>query len=294
MVYENILLGFEDEGRIARITLNRPEKLNSLVSGMAHELMDALGQVRQQEARVVLLTGAGRAFCAGADLSNFDANFVAGEVRPVVDIGMLMDRDYNPLMNALHAIEIPVICAVNGVAAGAGASIAMLGDIVIAARSASFIQAFGKLGLMSDCGATYMLPRLVGTARALGLALLGEPLPAEQAAQWGLIWRCVDDADLMAEAEKLAKRLSIAPTRALMETRQAIHLAAHNSFGQQLRHERNRQRELGFEHDFLEGIAAFKQKRKPEFTASGKEQQSAGTTTHSLPESTHLPSLTSK
>lgn len=265
MNYENIQFSIEDEGRLARIVLNRPEKLNSLVSAMASELMDALEQVRRQEARVLLLTGAGRAFCAGADLANFDENFRAEEASAVVDIGALMDRDYNPLMSALHAVEIPVVCAVNGVAAGAGASIAMLGDIVVAARSASFIQAFGKIGLMSDCGATYMLPRLVGTARALGMALLGEPLSAEQAAQWGLIWKCVDDAELMPAAEKLAKQLSVAPTKALMQTKQAIHAAAHNSFAQQLQLERDRQRELGFEHDFLEGVTAFRNKRKPSF-----------------------------
>ena len=268
MSYENILFSLEDDGLIARITLNRPGKLNSIVSGMASELLDVLEQVRKQQARVLLLTGAGRAFCAGADLSNFDENFIDGEVKPVVDIGALMDRDYNPLMSALHAIEIPVVCAVNGVAAGAGASIAMLGDIVIAARSATFIQAFGKIGLMSDCGATYMLPRMVGTARALGLALLGETLAAEQAAQWGLIWKCVEDAELMPEAERLAKQLSVAPTKALMRTKQAIHAAAHNSFEQQLKLERDHQRELGFAHDFLEGVTAFKDKRKPGFNGN--------------------------
>jgi 2-(1,2-epoxy-1,2-dihydrophenyl)acetyl-CoA isomerase len=198
MTYQNIL--FSIEGGIARITLNRPDRLNSFNGEMHLELRDALAQTRDKHARVLLLTGAGRGFCAGQDLA--DRNVSVGS--DPVDLGYTIETFYKPLILSLRALEMPVICAVNGVAAGAGASIALACDIVLAARSASFIQAFCKLGLVPDAGGTWVLPRLVGTARAMGLAMLGDKLSAEQAESWGLIWKCLDDDKLMAEAEKIA------------------------------------------------------------------------------------------
>lgn len=259
MSYQNIL--FSLDGGIARITLNRPDRLNSFNGEMHLELRDALNRTRDESARVLLLTGAGRGFCAGQDLADRDVS-AGGEA---VDLGYSIETFYKPLVLSLRALEIPVICAVNGVAAGAGANIALACDIVLAARSASFIQAFCKLGLVPDAGGTWALPRLVGTARAMGLAMLGDKLSAEQAEAWGLIWKCVDDDQLLIEADKLALHFSTAPTKGLARTKQAIYASSGNSFEQQLELERACQQELGFGHDYREGVAAFMEKRKPVF-----------------------------
>src|SRR5215207_6240106 len=189
MNYESIL--YQDADGIARITLNRPDRLNSFTSSMHAELRDALAKIAaDKSARVLLLTGAGRGFCAGQDLS--DRAVAAGGA--AVDLGESIESNYRPLVLGLRSLPLPVVCAVNGVAAGAGANIALACDIVVAARSASFIQAFSKIGLIPDSGGTYFLPRLLGTARAMGLAMMGDKLTAEQAEEWGLIWKCVDDA----------------------------------------------------------------------------------------------------
>ena len=260
MNYQHIIFSLADG--IARITLNRPDRLNCFNGEMHLELRDAVTRTRDGRARVLLLTGAGRGFCAGQDLS--DRN-VAVDGDPV-DLGHTIETLYKPLVLSLRALEMPVICAVNGIAAGAGASIALACDLVLAARSAAFIQAFCKIGLVPDSGATWALPRLVGTARAMGLAMLGDKLGAEQAEAWGLIWKCVDDDKLMAEADKLAMHFSTAPTKALARTKQALYASSGNSLEQQLELERISQRELGFGRDYREGVAAFMEKRSPRFT----------------------------
>jgi 2-(1,2-epoxy-1,2-dihydrophenyl)acetyl-CoA isomerase len=260
MAYEHIL--FALDAGIARITLNRPDKLNSFNERMHGELRDALAHTRDGKARVLVLTGAGRGFCAGQDLS--DRNVAAGAAP--VDLGHTIETLYKPLVLTLRSLEMPVICAVNGVAAGAGANIALACDIVVAARSASFIQAFCKLGLVPDAGGTWTLPRQIGIARAMGLAMLGDKLPAQQAADWGLIWKCVDDDQLSAEADKLALHFSTAPTRGLARTKQALYAAGGNSLEQQLDLERDLQRELGAGRDYREGVTAFMEKRSPRFT----------------------------
>jgi 2-(1,2-epoxy-1,2-dihydrophenyl)acetyl-CoA isomerase len=260
MPYENILFGVA-EG-VARLTLNRPEKLNSFSAAMHREVRDALGQVREGGTRVLVLTGAGRGFCAGQDLG--DRAVASGGKG--ADLGESIELHYKPLILALHDLPVPVIAAVNGVAAGAGANIALACDLVVAARSASFIQSFCKLGLVPDSGGTWTLPRLVGDARALGLTLLGDKLPAEQAAAWGMIWRCVDDAELPLTVDTLARQLAVAPTRGLVRTRQGIRASWQNSLAGQLDLERDYQRELGWSPDYAEGVAAFTEKRTPRFT----------------------------
>jgi len=248
---------------IARVTLNRPDRLNSFTAKMHEELRDALGMVRADaSARVLLLTGAGRGFCAGQDLS--DRAVAPGDAP--VDLGASIEANYRPLVLALRSLPMPVVCAVNGVAAGAGANIALACDIVVAARSASFIQAFCKIGLIPDSGGTFFLPRLVGTARAMGLAMLGDKLSAQQAADWGLIWKCVDDADLASTVDALLVQLAQAPTRGLVATRRALHAASGATLEAQLDLERDLQRELGFSADYREGVGAFLAKRPPQFT----------------------------
>src|SRR5262244_2916620 len=240
MNYENIL--FAIDGGIARLTLNRPDRLNSFNDAMHAEVRDALSRVREDSSvRVLLLTGAGRGFCAGQDLS--DRAVAPGEAP--VDLGASIERNYKPLVLGLRSLPLPVVCAVNGVAAGAGANIALACDIVIAAKSASFIQAFCKIGLIPDSGGTYFLPRLVGTARAMGLSLLGDKLPAEQAAEWGLIWQCVEDAELKPTTDKLLAALAVAPTTGLARTKQALYEGWAHTLEQQLDVERDYQRELG-------------------------------------------------
>jgi len=261
MTYEHIL--FSIDSGIARVTLNRPDRLNSFNDAMHAQLRDALLRVKDdRNVRVLLLTGAGRGFCAGQDLG--DRAVAPGEAPP--DLGASIERNYMPLVLTLRALPIPVVCAVNGVAAGAGANIALACDIVIAAKSASFIQAFCKIGLLPDSGGTYFLPRLVGTGRAMGLAMLGEKLTAEQAAQWGLIWQCVDDAELQPTVNGLLEHFASAPTLGLAATKRAIYAAAENSIEAQLGLERDLQRELGRSADYREGVAAFTAKRSPQFS----------------------------
>ena len=260
MSYENIL--FESGGGIARITLNRPERLNSFTDAMHADLRDALAQVKADASlRALLLTGAGRGFCAGQDLSERE---VPEGMEPV-DIGATIERNYKPLVLTLQTLPMPVVCAVNGVAAGAGANVALACDIVIAAKSASFIQAFCRIGLLPDAGGTYFLPRLVGMARAKGLALTGDKLSAEQAAEWGLIWKCVEDAELMPAVEALLQQFAAAPTRALAGAKEALNAAANTTLRAQLDVERDLQQALGRSDDFREGVAAFRAKRPPKF-----------------------------
>ena len=263
MTYESIL--HQSTGGIARVTLNRPDRLNSFTTTMHEELRDALAKVRaDRSARVLLLTGAGRGFCAGQDLS--DRAVAPGDAP--VDLGASIEANYRPLVLALQSFPMPVVCAVNGVAAGAGANIALACDLVVAAKSASFIQAFCKIGLIPDSGGTYFLPRLIGTARAMGLALLGDKLSAQQAADWGLIWKCVEDADLASTVDALLAQLAQAPTRGLVATRRALHASSHATLEAQLDLERDLQRELGNSADYREGVAAFLAKRAPQFTGN--------------------------
>ncbi|MFO1399504.1 MAG: 2-(1,2-epoxy-1,2-dihydrophenyl)acetyl-CoA isomerase PaaG [Burkholderiales bacterium] len=261
MTYESIR--FESADGIARITLNRPDRLNSFTSAMHAELRDALAAVRADASvRALLLTGEGRGFCAGQDLGD---RAVAPGATPV-DLGESIEQNYRPLILALRHLPLPVVCAVNGVAAGAGANIALACDIVIAAKSASFIQAFCRIGLIPDSGGTYFLPRLVGSARAMGLALTGDKLTATQAEAWGLIWKCVEDTELKPTVEALLAQFAQAPTRALGEIKRALHASAHATLEEQLTHERDVQRALGYSDDYREGVAAFTEKRPPKFT----------------------------
>jgi 2-(1,2-epoxy-1,2-dihydrophenyl)acetyl-CoA isomerase len=257
--YQTILFDLDDG--IGRLTLNRPDKLNSFNAQMHVEVRHALQRLSAAHARVLVLSGAGRGFCAGQDLGDR----VAIPGRPVVDLGESIEKNYKPLLLALHNLPVPVIAAVNGVAAGAGANIALACDIVIAARSASFVQSFAKVGLLPDSGGTWTLPRLVGNARALGLSLLADKLSAEQAAAWGMIWQCVEDSELESMVTALARRLALAPTRALVCTKAAIRCGWEHSLAEQLDVERDAQRELGRSEDYVEGVAAFTEKRTPNF-----------------------------
>jgi 2-(1,2-epoxy-1,2-dihydrophenyl)acetyl-CoA isomerase len=263
MIHQTIL--FQTQGCIARLTLNRPERLNSFNTQMHEEVRDALSQIEQdQNVRGMVLSGAGRGFCAGQDLSDLDVTANDGSI----DLGASIEKYYAPLVLRLRSLRMPVVCAVNGVAAGAGANLALACDIVIAKKSASFIQSFCKLGLVPDTGGTYALPRLVGTARAMGLALLGEKLSAEQAADWGMIWQCVDDADFDGVIDKIAQYLAAAPTQALARTKEAILSSGLRTLEQQLDHERWTMRDLGRTSDYKEGVAAFLEKRAPLFTGN--------------------------
>jgi len=260
MNFQHILFSICDSG-VALLCLNRPAQLNSLNEAMHLELQQALAEVIANPAiRALLLTGEGRGFCAGQDL--FDGS-VIGSGEPL-DLGQTIERFYNPLVSALRDLPKPVVCAVNGVAAGAGANIALACDLVVAARSAYFVQAFCKIGLVPDAGGTFFLPRLIGTARAKALMLLGDKLPAEQAEQWGLIWRVVDDELLREEALMLARKLAKAPY-SLALTKQALNQSTINSFNEQIALERDLQRKAGQSEDFKEGIRAFMQKREPKF-----------------------------
>ena len=247
------------EGAVRILTLNRPAALNSFTAAMHAALLPSLDEAANDASvRAVVITGAGRGFCAGQDLN--DPAMVGG-----MDVGAVIERHYRPLALRVRTMPVPVIAAVNGVAAGAGANFALCCDIVIAARSASFIQAFSKIGLVPDCGGTWLLPRLVGRARALALALTGDRLPAEEAQRIGLIWRCVDDAALMETAIALAQRLAAMPSKALAETRRVLDAAAQTDFADAITLEADTQRELGRGHDFAEGVAAFLAKRPPSF-----------------------------
>ena len=254
------------EGGVATVTLNRADKLNSLMGAMMLELYSALGVAAQDDAvRAVVLTGAGRAFCAGQDLADPAMSPKPGSNAPA-DIGDVVDTFYSPLVRRLRSMPKPVVCAVNGVAAGAGANIALACDIVIAVQTASFVQPFCKLGLVPDAGGTWLLPQLVGRARAVGLALLGDKLSAEQAAQWGLIWKCISTSDFEAEVNTVAKALAAGPTLGYVRTREAIDHAATSSLDSQLDFEAGMQRELGNSQDYAEGVMAFIAKRPPVFT----------------------------
>lgn len=255
MSFKTIELAIADG--VASLTFNRPDKLNSFTTEMHAEVREALTTIQADTSvRCLLITGNGRGFCAGQDLADEVAS---------ADIGATVERDYNPLVRSLTTLPMPVICAVNGIAAGAGANIALACDIVLAARSASFIQAFCKIGLVPDSGGTWTLPRVVGHARAMALTLLGDKISAEKAESWGMIWKCVDDADLMPEALKLAKHLATQPTKGLAMTKQAIHAAGTNTLDQQLDLERDLQAAAAASDDFKEGVNAFLEKRAPAF-----------------------------
>ena len=246
-------------GAVRLITLNRPAALNSFTAAMHGVLLAALDEAAlDAEVRAVLITGSGRGFCAGQDLGD---PAMAGKP----DVGAVIERFYRPLATRVRSMPVPVLAAVNVVAAGAGANFALCCDMVLAARSASFIQAFSKIGLVPDCGGTWLLPRLVGRARALGLAMTGDKLTAEDAVSIGLIWQCVDDAVLMDSALALAQRLAAMPTKALAETRRALDEAMPMDFADAITLEEQAQGELGRQHDFAEGVAAFFAKRPAVF-----------------------------
>jgi 2-(1,2-epoxy-1,2-dihydrophenyl)acetyl-CoA isomerase len=258
--YEHI--EFEISKGVAILKLNRPESLNSFTVAMHAEVRGVLEQAAGDSAvRAVLLTGNGRGFCAGQDLN--DRAVAPGADMP--DLGDSVDKYYNPLIRLLTTMEKPVICAVNGVAAGAGANIAFACDIVIAGRSASFIESFCKLGLIPDSGGSWILPRLVGMARARGLAMLGPKIKAEQAAAWGMIWQCVDDEELLPVALGLAEEMATQPTRGYAFTKQAFAASATNSLDQQLELEKDLMRAAGKTHDYKEGVSAFLEKRSPRY-----------------------------
>jgi 2-(1,2-epoxy-1,2-dihydrophenyl)acetyl-CoA isomerase len=256
----SILVDRRDGYRV--VTLHRPDRLNAFNEAMHSELMAALNEAEaDRTCRALLLTGAGRGFCAGQDLA--DRVFEEGKTP---DLSDTLNRLYNPLVRRIRSLPFPVVCAVNGVAAGAGANIALACDIVLAARSAKFVQAFAKLGLVPDSGGTWFLPRLIGRARARGLALLAEALPAEQAEAWGLIWKAVDDQALMEEAHRLADHLAQQPTEGLAMIKRALDAAETNTLDQQLDLERELQGRAGRTPDYAEGVRAFFDKRRPNFT----------------------------
>ncbi|MFC3629361.1 2-(1,2-epoxy-1,2-dihydrophenyl)acetyl-CoA isomerase PaaG [Paracoccus angustae] len=248
---------------VLTLTLNRPEKLNSFNEDMHRALREGVQRAHDDAAvRAVLLTGAGRGFCAGQDLGDRDPR----KGGPAPDLGHTLETFYNPTLRLIRSLEKPVVCAVNGVAAGAGANIAFACDIVLAARSARFIQAFAKIGLIPDAGGTWQLSRILGEPRAKALALTAEPLPAEKAADWGLIWKAVEDADLMDQAQALAAQLAAGPTLGLGLTKRLIQEAATNSLDRQLDAERDAQAQAGRSADYAEGVTAFLEKRAARFT----------------------------
>jgi 2-(1,2-epoxy-1,2-dihydrophenyl)acetyl-CoA isomerase len=256
MAYQTI--DFKADGPIARITLNRPDRLNSFTVQMHEELRDALASLG--DARVLILTGAGRGFCAGQDLN--DRAVAPGQA---VDLGETVEQCWNPLIRTLTSLPQPVIARINGVAAGAGANIALACDIVIAARSAKFIQSFSSIGLIPDSGGTWALPRLIGQARALGLALTGEPLPADKAEEWGMIWRAVDDESLDSEVDAIAARLASLPPLGLAAIKEMIRASWAHDLDEELDRQALAMRRLGFTEDYREGVAAFLEKREPKW-----------------------------
>jgi 2-(1,2-epoxy-1,2-dihydrophenyl)acetyl-CoA isomerase len=264
MQFDTLL--FERRHGIAYVTLNRPEKLNAMNLGMITDLREAAAAIDSDgDIRAVLLTANGRAFCSGADLMGDD--LLSDPNRGLGDsIGARLHEHFNPMIEAWYGLRAPVVVAVNGIAAGAGVSVALLGDVVFAARSATFIQLFApKLGLMPDLGSTFHLPRLVGTARAKGLALLGDPLTAADAANWGLIWACVEDEALAERAESVARRLASGPTQAFQRIKAVFNVELPRTLSEQLAVEAVAQAELGNTQDFAEGVQAFRSKKTPSF-----------------------------
>lgn len=247
---------------VTTVTLNRPEKLNSFNLEMQRELFETMQALENDPScRAIILTGAGRAFSSGQDLSERRAVLDGS----VPDLGASLDRYYHPLIRLLRLGNTPVVAALNGVAAGAGANLALACDIVIAARSGGLVESFARLGLVPDCGGTWMLPRLVGEARARGLALLAEEVSAETAAQWGLVWKVLDDADLASEAQSIAQRLASHSAQSMRMMKQALTASWGNSLNEQLDLERDFQRRAGKSDDYREGVTAFFEKRSPQF-----------------------------
>ena len=262
MTFKNVL--FAVENGIARITLNRPSKLNSLDEETMVEIHEAMAKVEADaQVRVLVHGGCGRAFCAGQDLADPAMQAVDGKLP---DIGNLVERYFKPLVLRLQGLRVPTVAAVHGLAAGGGASIALACDLVVAAKSAYFLQAFSKIGLTPDTGSTWFLTRFVGTARALGLAMLADKLPAAKAAEWGLIWQVVDDAEFASTIESLAAQLAQMPTKALVRTRQLMHASTSHTLEQQLSMEAGFIREMGWSADYREGLRAFVEKRPANFT----------------------------
>ena len=257
MEYETI--DFKLDGVIAKVTLNRPDRLNSFTGQMHQEIRSALADAG--EARVVILTGAGRGFCAGQDLNE---RTVASDGHSV-DLGTTVETGWNPLIQMLTSMPQPIIAQVNGVAAGAGANVALACDIVVAARSAKFIQSFSAIGLIPDSGGSWVLPRLVGQARAMGLAMTGEALTAERAEEWGLIWKCVEDEQLGSEVDGIAQKLASLPPLGLAATKAIIRSTWSRTLAEELHMQRDEMRRLGYSHDYREGVAAFLEKRTPNF-----------------------------
>ena len=257
MTYETII--FEEHGEAFRLTLNRPAQLNSVNARMQSEIFNALDTVESSNPRVLLITGAGRAFCAGQDLGERD------EKSETLDLSLGPQNFYNPLIRRLAALPAPVVCAVNGAAAGAGLNIAIACDIVVAKKSAKFVQAFSSIGLVPDAGATWHLPRLMGQGNALAFSLLGERLSADQAVTLGLIWKAIDDEQFETEVDAMIEQLATAPTVGLSSSKMAIRAAWNSSLDESLDRERDLQRECGRTEDYREGVAAFKAKRKPQF-----------------------------
>ena len=265
MPYEHII--FTETDGVATLTINRPERMNALHVGVIAEMIDAVDKVRDQgTARVLMMTGTGRAFCSGADLAGGGAG--GGEARQSgpVDAGKVLETHFNPLLERLFALPVPFVTAVNGAAAGAGCSFALAGDIVVAARSAYFLQAFVNIGLVPDVGSTWLLPRLAGKARAQAMMMLGERIPAETAADWGMIYKVVDDAELMETAGAIAAKLAKGPTRALTLIRHGLRESLDKSLTEALMVERRNQLQAGRTADFAEGVTAFLQKRPAQFT----------------------------
>lgn len=262
MNYQTITLSLESS--VACITLNRPDKLNSFTGQMHGELRQALEMVHNEnQARVLVLTGAGRGFCAGQDLADPELAITSGQ--QMADLGVLVEKNYKPLVMRLQNLNIPTIAAVNGIAAGAGASLALACDLTIAKASASFMLAFSKIGLIPDTGSTWFYPRRIGMARAIGAAMLAEKIPAARAADWGLIWESVEDDEFDGRIDSLVRQLASMPTKALVCIRQAMRSAVSETLESQLSLEGQWMSELGASHDYAEGVRAFMEKRTPEF-----------------------------
>ncbi len=257
---------YEARGAVALVTLNRPQSLNSFTRAMHQALWDVLDRIEADRTiRAAVITGAGRGFCAGADLSEFDFSDGPDRVQRA-DPGPIIEQAFNPTVRRLVSLRVPTVAAVNGVAAGAGASLAMTCDLAIAAPGATFIQAFSKIGLIPDAGGTWFLVKKLGLARAMGCAMLGDKLPAKDAKEWGMIWDVAPEGqDCVDAAVAVAQRLAVLPTKALAETRRVLRAAASNELDAQLKLERDTQSALGRTHDYFEGVTAFLQKRAPQF-----------------------------